>query len=75
MAKQIALDGIKRGGVNIRREDGVLKIEAHYSVMSGSETVMTRSKDITALLGSAHKTSLSDSYDAIFSKIEQAELA
>lgn len=75
MPRQITLDRIKASGVNIYKEDGVLRIEANYHVLSGNEVIKTVSRDITSALSSEEKTATSNTYDAIFSQIEGLELS
>ena len=75
MPRQITLDSIKASGVNIYKEDGVLRIEANYHVLSGSEVIKTVSRDITSALSSEQRTAISSAYDAIFSRLEDLELS
>ena len=75
MAKQITLDGISRQGINIFKEGGVLRVEANYHILAGAEVVRSVSRDITNYLTPAQRSALADSYDAVFARIEQVELA
>ena len=75
MSKQITLDGIEASGINIYKEDGLVRVEANYSILSGVEVIKTVSRDITAALTSEQRTTISNSYDAIFSRIESLELS
>lgn len=76
MAKQITLDGIKKGGLNLHKDAaGTLKVEANYQIMAGPEAVKTVGRDITSLLTSDQKASLSDAYDTVFNRIESSELS
>ena len=75
MPRQITLDRIKASGINIYKEDGVMRIEANYSILAGSEVIKTVSRDITSALSSEQRTAISNAYDAIFSRIEGLELS
>jgi len=74
MPRQITLDKIKASGINIYKEDGVLRIEANYSILSGTEVIKTISRDITSALASEQRTAISSAYDAIFSRVDGLEL-
>jgi len=73
--RQITLDGIEASGINIYKEDGVVRVEANYNILSGVEVIKTVSRDITSALTSEQRTAISNSYDAIFSRIEGLELS
>ena len=75
MPKQITLDRMRASGVNIYKEDGGLRIEANYSLLSGTEVIKVVSRDITSVLSSEQRTAVSNAYDAIFSRIEGLELS
>ena len=75
MPRQITLDGIEASGINIYKEDGVVRVEANYNILSGVEVIKTVSRDITSALTSEQRTAISNSYDAIFSRIEGLELS
>jgi hypothetical protein len=74
MAKQITLDGISRQGINIFKEGGVLRVEANYHILAGTEAVRTVSRDITAHLSPTLRSALAEAYDTVFARIEQVEL-
>lgn len=75
MPKQITIDGIRRSGINVYKENNVVRVEANYQILSGVEVVKSVSKDITSALSSEQRTIISNAYDAIFSRIEGLELS
>jgi hypothetical protein len=85
MPKQITLDRIqasplraqarRASGISIYKEDGVLRIEANYQILSGDEVIKTVARDITSALASVQRATIANIYDAIFSRIEGLELS
>ncbi len=75
MPRQITLDTLTPTGINIFKEDGRVRVEANYRVQAGAEVVKAVSRDVTPFIPTSRLTSLSNSYDAIFSAIEQVELS
>ena len=75
MARTLTLDGLRRGGLNIFKEDGALKVEANYYILSGTEEIRGVYRDITPHLSQAVRAAISDGYDAVFSRIQQMELS
>lgn len=74
MAKQITLDSLRPGGINIFKGEGQLRVEANYQILSADEVTKTISRDITQYLSPTTKTTLSNAYITAFNKIEQVEL-
>ena len=75
MPRQITLNGLKASGINIYKEDGMLRIEANYQILSGDEVIKTVTRDITSALSSEQRTTIANAYNAIFSRIESLELS
>lgn len=75
MPKQITLNGIQRSGINVYKENNVVRVEANYQILSGVEVIKSVSKDITSALSSEQRAIISNAYDAIFSRIEGLELS
>ncbi|MBI4308057.1 MAG: hypothetical protein HY684_04555 [Chloroflexi bacterium] len=75
MPRQIVLDSVQQGGINVFKDAaGVLKVQANYRVMAAGEVVRNESKDVTSLLSSAQLRALSASFDDVFAAVCTAEL-
>ena len=74
MGRQITLDSIKPSGLNIWELNGIIRVEANYAILAGTEVVTQTSKDVTVLVTDEQKLTLTQAYAAIFAAIEQQEL-
>lgn len=75
MPKQLVLDSVQRGGINVFKDAaGQATVQANYRVMAGAEVVRNESKDVTALLSTAQQDALLAAYDGVFGAVQLAEL-
>ncbi|MDO8532966.1 MAG: hypothetical protein Q7T26_12525 [Dehalococcoidia bacterium] len=75
MPKQLVLDSVQRGGVNVFKDTaGQVTVQANYRVLAGAEVVRSESKDVTALLSTTQRDALSTMYDDVFGAVQVEEL-
>ncbi|MDO8635250.1 MAG: hypothetical protein Q7R34_03260 [Dehalococcoidia bacterium] len=73
MPKQVTLDSLALKGLNIFREAGKLRVEVNYSLMAGTETYKTETRDVSLSLSPATTLDLENAWDTILALIKTSE--